>query len=77
MNWPLTGPWPALSYRLANLVSVWLLLVLLGTALACWRLAAVLESHNARTREAALAKKAALAYTAGAVGLWLFAWVFG
>ncbi|WP_245690231.1 hypothetical protein [Sporolituus thermophilus] len=69
--------WQKLAYLIVHKTTLWLLFVLLGTALASWRLAVVLDKHNARQREAALARKTAVGYAATAVILWLLSVVLG
>lgn len=68
--------WQKTAYVIVHKTTIWLLLVLLGTALASWLLAAVLDMQNARAREAKLARRTAAAYTAIALTLWMFSIIF-
>jgi type VI protein secretion system component VasK len=54
--------------------SLWFLIGLITASLASWRLAVVLTAHNARDREAELARKTAIAYAIIAVCLWILSW---
>lgn len=75
MNIDLFGLWQKTAFIIVHYTSLWLLIAFFGTALASWYLASVLDKHNSREREAKLARKTALAYTAVGIALWLFSFI--
>lgn len=77
MNIDITTVWQKLAFILVHKTTLWLLFALLGTSLAAWRLAAVLDKHNARAKEAALARKTAVGYAVTAAVLWLLSTILG
>lgn len=54
--------WDKIAFLLTHVTVFELPLVLLGTAAAAFGLARVLDRHNARAREAKLARRVAYAY---------------
>jgi hypothetical protein len=77
MNVDLPTLWQKFAFIIVHYTSIWLLAAFFGTALAAWYLAAVLDKHNTKAREAKLARKTAAAYTALGGALWLFSFIFG
>ncbi|WP_378955335.1 hypothetical protein [Pelosinus sp. sgz500959] len=67
--------WQKISFQIVHKTTIWVLLVFLITAGATWKLAAILDKHNAREREANMARKTALGYTIVFVILWLFSFI--
>ena len=67
--------WQKLAFQILHKTTIWVLLVFFATAGASWHLANLLDKHSAREKEARLARKTALAYTAVALGLWLFSFI--
>lgn len=67
--------WQKISFQFVHKITIWVLLVFLTTAGAAWQLANVLDKHNAREREANMARKTALAYTIIAIISWLFSFI--
>ena len=67
--------WQKLAFQIIHKTTIWVLLVFFATAGAAWHLANLLDKHNARDKEAKLARKTALGYTAAAVALWLFSFI--
>lgn len=72
MNVDLVALLKRIDYLLIHETTLWLLIVLLGIALASWHLSNVLNKHNARAREANFARKTAIAYVATAAFLFLY-----
>ena len=77
MNIDFYSVWQEVAFQVVHKTTIWLLLVLFGTTLACWYLAILLDKHNAREREAKLARKTAAGYASAAIVLWLFSWLMG
>lgn len=78
MDFDLYGLWQKTSFIIVHYTSLWLLIVLFGTALASWYLASILDKQNAiRQREAKLARKTAAFYTVIGLTLWLFSFIMG
>lgn len=69
--------WQKISYIIVHRTTLWLLIVMLGTALASWILNITLLKHNAREREAKLAYNSAIGYALLALFLWLFSSIMG
>lgn len=67
--------WQNLSFQIVHKTTIWTLLVLALTAGASWHLANLLDKHNAREREAKLARYTALGYTMTLLALWLFSFI--
>jgi len=67
--------WQKLAFQIVHKTTLWALLVFFATAGAAWHLANLLDKHNAREREAKLARKTALGYTISALVLWLFSFI--
>lgn len=68
--------WQKSAYFLVHMTTIWLLFVLFATAFASWLLASAFNKQNARAHEAKLARRTTLAYTAIALTLWLFSFIF-
>lgn len=64
--------WQKLAFQIVHKVSIWALLAFFATAVVSWHLANLLDKHNDRNREAKMARKTAVGYTAAAFALWLF-----
>jgi hypothetical protein len=64
--------WQKLAFQIVHKTIIWTLLVFFLTAGASWHLGNLLDKHNEREREANLAHKTAVGYTATALVLWLF-----
>ena len=67
--------WQKLAFQIVHKSTIWVLLLFFATAGAAWHLANLLDKHNAREREAKLARTTALGYTISALILWLFSFV--
>jgi hypothetical protein len=67
----LTAAWDRIAFLLVHVTNYELQLVLWVAVAASWRLATVLARHNARLREAKLARLVAAFYA----GLSLFFWL--
>jgi hypothetical protein len=67
--------WQKLSFQIVHNTTIWTLLVFFFTAGASWHLGNLLDKHNERAREANLARKTAISYTATAFVLWLFSFI--
>ena len=67
--------WQKLAFQIAHKTTIWLLLVFFATAGSAWYLANVLDKHNARAREAKLARNTALGYIISGFALWLFSFI--
>ena len=67
--------WQKLAFQIVHKTTIWVLFVFFATAGVAWHLANVLDKHNAREREAKLARSAALGYTISALVLWLFSFI--
>ncbi|VBB06398.1 Hypothetical protein LUCI_1629 [Lucifera butyrica] len=74
MNWYYW--WQKLAFQIVHKTTIWVPLTFLATSLTAWFLAGILEKHNAREREALLARRTAIVYTATAFALWLFSFIF-
>ncbi|MGI6091980.1 MAG: hypothetical protein GX348_00025 [Veillonellaceae bacterium] len=68
--------WQKAAFFISHTINIWQLMVLLGTAVVCWFLAAEFNKKNARAREAKLSRLTAAAYTSIALVLWLFSFIF-
>lgn len=68
--------WQKIAYLIVHRTTIWLLLLLFTTALASWLLASALDKQNAKAREAKLARLTSVAYTAIALTLWMFSFIF-
>ncbi|MDD4602166.1 hypothetical protein SDC9_22911 [bioreactor metagenome] len=68
--------WQKTTFFIVHITTIWLLLVLLATALSSWLLASSFDKQNARAREAKLARRTASAYTSIALTLWLISFIF-
>lgn len=64
--------WQKLAFQIVHHTTIWGLLVFFLTAVASWHLGNLLDKHNERAREANLARRTAIGYTATALALWLF-----
>ena len=64
-----------IAYLIVHGTSLWFLLGVFSTSLAARRLYSVLSAHNARTREAKLAKQVSIGYSVLGIGLWLLSWL--
>ncbi len=67
--------WQKTAFYIVHKTTIWLLLVLLITSGATWHLASILDKHNARAREANMARKTALGYAIITAMLWFFNFV--
>ena len=67
--------WQKLAFQLVHKTTIWVLLVLFLTAGVAWHLANLLDKHNARQREAKLARKTAIGYATIALVLWVFSFI--
>jgi len=67
----ITSGWTKLSYLLVHMAKFEFYTVLLATALASWHLATVLDKHNARLKEAKLARRIAVFYFSFSLVIWL------
>jgi hypothetical protein len=67
--------WQKLAFQIVHKTTIWTLLVFFFTAGASWHLGNLLDKHNERAREANLARKTAIGYTATAFALWLFSFI--
>lgn len=67
--------WEKSTFQLIHKNAIWILLMLFLTAAASWHLATILNKHNARTKEARLARKVALSYVCCALALWLIGFI--
>ena len=67
--------WQTVAFQIVHKTTIWVLLVFFSTAGAAWHLANLLDKHNAREKEAKLARKTALSYSAAALALWLFSFM--
>jgi cobalamin synthase len=76
MNIDFYSLWQQLAFQIVHRTTLWLVMVLFGTALTSHFLALTLHKHNAREREAHLASKTAIGYTTLAIVLWLFSFIF-
>lgn len=68
--------WQKAAFFIVHTTSIWLLFVLLSTAVVCWFLTIEFNKQNARAREAKLSRLTAAAYTSIALTLWLFSFIF-
>jgi len=69
--------WQKLAFQIVHKTSIWVLLVFFFTAGASWHLGNLLDKHNARAREANMAHKTAIGYTAAGIVFWLFSIIMG
>ena len=69
--------WQKLAFLIVHKTTIWVLLVFFMTAGAAWNLANLLDKHNAREKEARLARITALGYTVSGFVLWLFSFIMG
>ncbi|AIF50049.1 hypothetical protein [Pelosinus sp. UFO1] len=69
--------WQKVSYEIVHKTTIWVLLVFFTTAGGSWHLGNILAKHNARGREANLAHRTAIGYTAAGIFFWLFSMVMG
>ena len=67
--------WQKSAFQIVHKTTIWVLLVFFVTAASAWHLANLLDKHNAREREAKLARNTALWYTISALVLWLFSFI--
>jgi len=67
--------WQKIAFQIVHKTTIWVLLVFFLTAGASWYLSNLLDKHNARGREAKLARSTALFYTISALALWLFSFI--
>lgn len=67
--------WQKLSFQILHKNAVWVLLLLLLTAICAWHLATILDKHNAREREAKLARNTAIGYIISALTLWTLSFI--
>ena len=67
--------WQKAAFQIVHKTTIWVLLVFFVTAGSSWHLANLLDKHNAREREAKLARSTALWYTISALVLWLFSFI--
>lgn len=63
-------------FQLVHKTSIWMLMVFFLTALVSWQLSVILNKHNARLKEANLAKNAAIAYSLAGISLWIISFLF-
>jgi len=77
MNIDISYLWQKLAFQLVHKTTIWTLLVFLTTAGVSWHLGNLLDKHNARAREANMAHKTAIGYTATALLLWIFSFIMG
>lgn len=64
--------WQKIFFMIMHKATLWLLLFMWITALASWYLAYILSKHDARMREARLARRTACLYAVLPFVLWLF-----
>ncbi len=67
----LTAMWQRIAFLLVHVTNFELQLVLWAVIVASWRLAAVLAGHDARLREARLARRVAAFYACLSLAFWL------
>jgi len=67
--------WQKIAFQIVHKTTIWVLLVFFATAGAAWHLANLLDKHNAREKEAKLARKTAISYAVTALALWLFSFI--
>lgn len=67
--------WQKAAFQIVHKTTIWVLLVFFTTAGAAWHLANLLDKHNAREKEAKLARITSIGYIMSALGLWLFSFV--
>jgi len=67
--------WQKLAFVIVHKTTIWVLLVFFATAGISWHLGNLLDKHNAREREAKLARNTALGYTILGIVLWLFSFI--
>ena len=67
--------WQKLAFQIVHKTTLWVVLVFVLTAWTAWLLANMLDKHNARAKEAKLARITAIGYTASALFLWLFSFI--
>ncbi len=77
MNLDISYLWQKFAFQLVHKTTIWTLLVLLATAGVSWHLGNLLDKHNEREREANMAHRTAIGYTATALFLWLFSFIMG
>lgn len=63
--------WQKLTFQIIHKSAIWVLFVLISTAIATWHLATLLDKHNARKKDAKFARKIAIGYMISALALWL------
>lgn len=63
------------TFLIVHGTSLWFLLGVFVISLAAKRLSSVLSAHNARAREAKLAKQVSIGYSVLGIGLWLLSWL--
>ena len=68
--------WAQMVFQLVHKTTIWMLFVFFFTALASWQLSFVLTKHNARLKEANLAKTAAIFYSLAGAALWMISFLF-
>lgn len=67
--------WEKSTFQLMHKNAIWILLVLFLTAASAWHLSKLLSKHNARGKEAKLARKLAFSYMCCALALWLLGFI--
>ena len=67
--------WQKLSFQILHKNAIWVLLLLALTASSAWHLATILDKHNAREKEAKLARNTAIGYIISVLALWLLSFI--
>ena len=67
--------WNKLHFQIIHKNAIWVLLTLVLTAISAWHLATILGKHNARAKEAKLARNTAIGYIISALALWLLSFI--
>jgi len=69
--------WTKIAFLLVHIANFELPLVFFSTALAAWYLSHVLNKHNARQRDAKVARRVAQLYALTPLLLWILSRVLG
>lgn len=67
--------WQKSAFLIVHKTTIWVLFIFFVTAGTAWHLANLLDKHNAREKEAKLARITALGYTVAGLVLWLFSFI--